>query len=354
MNTDVFKTLGKMCYKYLSEKDESLELLRIVGITSSDIVKVKILESEDKNNIGKINKVSYNKLHEEYTFLEPSGIIIFSDVNVGTHNNENGSIRNVSDVIVAEYRTIDINSGNYEPWVVCRQNITDLFSQLLVQENPEEALVGMSTTKASLPAGIDYKIMMACESVNKTIVVNMYLKDTLKDILDIIKVSYFDKILESNCIDHIRYVESKINRKLKLKKGVKSVDGYCLTLEQLLKENNFWYDVEQGFDIVSINKDIETDESGESLSEQFRYELSTILRKAIASTIVIKYDMDIDLDEFKNNEYILLRVPNNDLYVIGFTTIGEYIDPDMQNEEIKKEIENIMNCIVMDKSKYTI
>lgn len=351
MVTDAFKSLGKMCYKYLSEKDESLELLRIVGLGGNDVY-VKVIESEDKSKIANKEKVKFETLCEEYTFLSPDGVITFSDVNVGTRNTDTGNRLSVSDVIIAQYRTSDMLAGNTEPWVVCRQNITDLYSQMLVG-SVDDALVGMSSTKASMPAGIDYEIMMACEGMNKSIMVNFYLPDTLEDILSIIKTQPFDNILEANLIDHIRSMESKLNRKLRLKPGTKSVDGYCVTLEQLLKENNFWYDVEQGLNIISLDKVIETNEDN-SLTEDLRYIISTILKQPIASSIVIKYDMDIDLEEFKNSKYILIRDANKDLYVIGYTTLGEYIEPDMENEQIKKEIESIMGLIPLDNSKYFV
>lgn len=345
MMNDVFKSLGKIFYKYISE--DTVNIYRIVGFTSDENVKAKVIEGE---NVGSIITMKYKTVCDEYTFLLHDGVIIFSDVNVGTRNTDNGMKLSVSDVIVAQYRTYDITSGNNIPWVVCRQNITDLFSQMLV-ENPEDALVGMSTTEASMPAGVDYEIMMRCDGINNSILVNIYLQDTLDDILSIIKTKSFDKLLEANTIDHVRAVEAKLNRKLKLKPGTKSVDGYCLTLKQLLVENNFWYDVEQGFNIISINTPMELSETGESLSEDMRYKLSHIIRKAIANTIVIKYDMDIDLSEFKN-KYVLVRDSNNDLYVVGYTTLGEYIEPDMENEAIKKEMEEIISMIPMDKSKY--
>lgn len=343
---EIFKSLGKIFYKYISE--DYLEVFRIIGFAGNDTVKVKVIEGGDVNSTL---TMKYKTICEEYTFLLPDGVIVFSEVNVGTRNTDNGLRLNVSDIIVAQYRSDDISSGNMEPWAVCRQNITDLFSQMMV-ENPEDALVGMSTTKASLPAGVEYEIMMACESMNNSIMVNMYLIDTLDDILGLIKTQPFDKVLEANTIDHVRSVENKLNRKLKLKPGTKSVDGYCLTLRQLLTENNFWSDVEQGFNILTINTPIELTETMESLSEDMKYKLSHIIRKAIANTIVIKYDLDIDLSEFKNNPYVLVRDSNKDLYVVGYTTLGDYIEPDMENEAIKKEMEEIISMIPVDKSKY--
>ena len=336
---DIFKSLGKIFYRYVSEDD--ISIYRIVGFSGNKTVKAKIIEPEkDKGNIIQI---PYKTVCEEYTFLIPDSMVIVSDVNVGTRNTDDGMKLSVSDIIVASYRIGDINAGITEPWAVCRQNITDLFSQIMVN-NPEDALVGMSTTKDSMPAGVDYEIMMACESMNKSVMVNTYITDTLDEFLSLFKTTPFDRILEGNTIEHIRAVESKLNRKLRLKPGVKSVDGYCITLQQLLKENNFWNDVERGFNILSINKPIELGDDKESLSDNMRFELSTILHKAIGATMVIKYDMDIDLSEFRNREYVLLRDSNK----------GDYIEPDLENEQTKEEINNIMGIVDVDKSKYVL
>lgn len=341
-NNDIYCTLGKIFYKYI---EDDLTVYRIVGFSNQQTVKAKVIEGKNKDSII---TMKYKDVCENYTFLIEDGKIILSTVDVGNRNTENGLSLSVSDVIVAEYRTNDINEGNTDPWCVCRQNITDVFSQLIV-ENLEDALVGLSVTKDSMPEGLNYQMMLACEKIINTVIVNIYLNDTLDDLLSLIKVKAFDSILNANVIDHIRSVEAKLNRKLKLKPGVQSVDGYCLTLKQLLKENNFWYDVEEGFNIISINSPIEIE--NDSLSENMKFALSNIIRKPIDNTIVIKYDMDIDLSEFRN-EYILVRDSNKDLYVIGFTTTGVYIEPDMENEIIKKKIQDSINMISVDKSKY--
>lgn len=343
MNNDVYIALGKIFYKYI---EDDLTVYRIVGFSNQQTVKAKVIEGKNKDSIV---TMKYKDVCDNYTFLLENAKIILSTVNVGNRNTDNGLLLSVSDVIIAEYRTNDINKGITEPWCVCRQNITDVFSQLMTRDNPEEALVGLSVTKDSMPEGLDYKMMLACESIINTVIVNIYLNDTLDDLLSLIKTKPFDNILHANVIDHIRSVEAKLNRKLKLKPGVQSVDGYCLTLKQLLKENNFWYDIEQGFNIISINSPIELD--GESLSENMKFALSNIIRKPIDKTIVIKYDMDIDLDEFRT-DYVLIRDSNKDLYVIGYTTSGVYVEPDMENEILKKKIQDSINMISVDKSKY--
>ena len=69
---DIFKSLGKIFYRYVSEDD--ISIYRIVGFSGNKTVKVKIIEPEkDKGNIIQI---PYKTVCEGYTFLIPAGIAV--------------------------------------------------------------------------------------------------------------------------------------------------------------------------------------------------------------------------------------------------------------------------------------
>ena len=335
----IFDSVGNKYYTYENDKEESLKLIRVVGIQNTTDVKIKILDSPNKEEIGNINKIKFKEL-EDWTRLIGYGKIIFSTVTVGT--NTGGGIT-VPDVIVAGYSYKEAKlSGQYtKPFVACRQCIGDVYDSMM-QESPELSLVGMSCNQMSIPEGIEFDALLACTKIDLTSNVTFYIDDTLDDILNMVKTKPYDKVLESDLLDHVNYMERKLGRKIGFNSAIKSCDGYCRDLRQLLEENNFWYDLQSYIGIIKINVPVEIDTEDINrchLSEDLKIDLSNILMKNIGETWVIKYDLDIDIDTIKKDHFLLMD-SNNILWVVCYETIGEYIAPDKEVEDIKDAMKN--------------
>jgi hypothetical protein len=84
------------------------------------------------------------------------------------------------DVIIACYRMIDLKLNINEPFAICRQSINDFFASTLY---PDKDIVGVSVTRDNCPAEIDYRLMVAANTVFKQDMIHIYYEDTIDDIL---------------------------------------------------------------------------------------------------------------------------------------------------------------------------
>lgn len=311
----------------LFKEDEkgNFKIVRVTSILPKDRLKVM---SEDTGKEVTQSKKSLSLLG--YKILESIGVITFSIVKV--HENE--------DVVVTLVRKNDIKLGLSVPCVICRQSVTDFFYNLLANVE-DHGLVGVSVSERTCPTNINYSHLLACDDIVYSNMVNIYYDDTIDSILKCIPINKYNACLTTLFNKHI---ESSGNPTLKLKNEDK---GWCKNIRDLLIMNNFWIDVDQAYQITDVDFKIDEhiiekkDESGanyNSLAPDVMRFLSSTFQLNIVDTIVIKYYYDIDLAEYHNENYILLRDSTEKLYLVTYLVEGQYLEQDLVIAEEKKHL----------------
>jgi hypothetical protein len=232
------------------------------------------------------------------------------------------------------------------PYCACRQNITDIFANQIKISN--KMFVGCSMSLDTCPPDVDYRVMVACNGMQKCVNVCTYMDDTLDDLLYMVNTKDFDRTLEALFVDHINY-EAKSNpavaagRNMLMKKD--TYFGYCKSLRTLLEHNNFMYDFYQTFRIVPLDKEVTYDSQG-VLNPEITAIISDIYQENIVSTLCMKYWYDIDLEQI-DNDYTLIMDKNDNLYVVAYVSSGrKHID--IENVESEENIEKLANSSVGD------
>lgn len=312
--------IGYKFFKILD--DDSVEVIRLAyarkykkGAPSE----VKIINSD-----GVYEKIRVEKL-KEYTPLEPDGYCTF---NIATLVDGNKKIH--KDVIVTASKFLNLKIGDTMPYAVCRQNITDVFHNL-VCTNDNDMMVGLSINQDTCPANFDFRTMMVCNNIEYTNVVNFYRNDNLSDIISLIKESKFDEVL-ADC--YSKHVKATGDPSLNFKRHHK---GWCKDLITLLNQNNFESDIDQMLGITTVDFDIDEyivkSDDKDSVTDDLKLWLSSIYKAAINSTLILEYDHDINLADFNNVRYTLIRSTiTNKLYVFVYTVDGEYFESELQKK----------------------
>lgn len=321
-------------YKLFKElEDGTIDLIRITKVPKSGFSEPTEIYIKNEGT-GETKKVKVESL-KDYTPLEPDGIMTFNIVSILNQATK----EEIKDVVVTASKILNIKIGDTLPYAVCRQNITDIFYNLLVKTE-EDMLVGLSINRDNCPGNFDYGLMLACDSIDYTDSINFYRTDILDDILSMVKVSKFDTVLETLFIRHMKFVNDPA---IQFRKEDK---GWCKNLKTLLKENNFQEDVNQMLGITGIEtvidkytvkKTLPNDEEYTSLDPDFSDWLCSIFKINIADITVIEYNHDINLAEFNNARYLLLRDGSNKLYLAVYTLAGEYHESDLEARLKKKD-----------------
>lgn len=309
------KYLGYKFYKEI--KDDEIDLIRITSVLDfDDSVIVKNL----KTGVKRTMKIEDLK---GYTPLDPFGFIMFTGVIVNTSRTTSQK-----DVIVSLYRYMDVRMDINVPYAICRQSITDFFYTLL--STGENNMVGVSATKDDCPTNIPYYMLAACDGVDKSYAVNFYYDDTIDTILDCLNTKYFDNILMKLYTDHINSLADAAL----ISANLKSHYGWCKKLVTLLNENNFITDMDSIRNITGVafdlSKYIYKNEKGyDVLSRDVLTFLSNTFKLNIIEAQAMKYDVDIDLAEFNNTNYTLIRDSKDILWVVVYRTEGEYTEDEL-------------------------
>lgn len=323
-------------YKIFKENnDGSVELLRILKVPqlTTSTIPAKITVRDESN--GEIKKISTDNL-KEYSPLEPDGLMTFS---VCTIRDSEGKPHN--DIVVTASKILNLKIGNTLPFAVCRQNITDIFYNLLIKDE-SEMISGLSVNQNSCPAGFDFGLMLACDGINFTNSVNYYRTDMINDLYCMIDKKRFDNELEKI---YKKHVEASNNPALIFKKQDK---GWCKDLDTLLKENNFQADSDEMLGIGAVDFEIskyleEKDLPGKdgetytSPTDELRKWLSSIYKINFGTTTVLEFNHDINLAEFNNAKYFLLRDNTKKLYLFVYLVDGEYHELDLESEDNKTD-----------------
>lgn len=338
--------LGAKYYRY--DENDNIELVRIIKYNDTE-VKISI------NDSNEIKKITINELQKKYIRLNPHAIINFCIVKLEDR---------LDDVIVTVHKMSDLTSNEPTPYCVCRQNIIDIFANQIRISN--KMYVGCCMSLQTCPPNIDYKIMVACNGMNKCINVCAYMDDTLDSVLEMINTKDFNNTLESLFIDHVNAVVRN-NPKLAIMKErimkLDHYDGYCKSLKLLLEQNNFMYDFYQAFRIIPIDEEVKYDKDG-FVSDNIVNIISDIYEINIITTFCIEYWYDIDLSDIQN-DYVLIMDKNNNLFVVTYVSNGpkhiniEDIESEDNIERLadsalgnNKSIKEAVNHIRLNKNKY--
>lgn len=280
--------LGDKFYRYIEETDK-VEIIRICKIKNENSF-TYITDKGTKCNITK------TELLNDYTRLKADATLAFTIVNL------QGDMK---DVIVAMYKTKDLEDGNNLPYAVCRQNIFDLFTNQV--QKGKTMYFGVSVSVDTIPEDIPFEMTLACNGIAYDNKVSVYIDDTLETILSFVNTSKFDAVLNN--------LYTKINKN--------EIKGYCNSLKQLLVENDFMYDFLRAFDIHRVDFELETQENDE-LDVNQRIIIEEMLKVEMFRTYVLEYSKEVNLKEIKRS-YILVSDKNKKLYIVGYDK-GEYIN----------------------------
>lgn len=279
---------GQIYYRYITN---SIEMIRIKKLQNSEIA------TTINTDNGDIKKIKISELQDDWKLLNPDGYITFTIVKM------NGS--KMDDVIVTFHRKNDIDHGSL-PYAVCRQSITDLFTNL-TNRNDDITYVGCSVSVDTCPEDVNYQLCTACDSVSKMEMVAYYIGDEITDILSFIKQQNYDNILNvisKNC-NHNIY-------------------GCCTSIKSLLIENGFEYDVLRGLGIYPVSFKInyfEDEDKIDHLEPECIGKIENIIKRELKMNVVLKYSKYIDMNSI-NMDHIMVRDSDKNIYIIGYVAGG--------------------------------
>lgn len=327
----MFKISSQIGYKFFKKDDnDNVEIIRLVKAKSykdpTNLPAIVTIEKED----GTREKIE-SKLLNDYTPLEPDGVVMFSIVELGTDEHD----KPVKDVVVTGVKFLNMKLGDTAPFVICRQNIVDIYNNLIVRTD-DDIIYGCSINQSNCPTNYDFRAFLMADKVVDTITVNIYRMDTLDDILALIETKEFDSILENNNATFIKNeVDKKDIAKAMFKKSYK---GWCKSLKQLLLENNFQSDINEMFGIIDVEfklsdfmvtRKLPNEEEYDSVIDDMILWFSGLYNAPIQELTVLEYYHDINLGDFNNSRYFFLRDNTKKLYMLVYTINGEIKEADL-------------------------
>lgn len=333
----LFSMVGFKLFK-VDENDE-VHMLRIVnvpkpikGITSkTEEPSVITVYDYDEQKKKKVNV----KDIKEYTPLEPDGIITASIAKIYRDKEE------YKDVIVTATKYLELKiTEDITPFAVCRQSITDFYQNLFVRNEMKDTLVGVSVNRNTCPSNFDFVGLLATDEIIYSDFVNIYRTDTLEDIYPMVKMSKFDDCLKDLFRKHIKYINKP---ELMFKH---EVGGWCDNLKLLLEQNNFQADINEMLGIIqvdfnikdyAVNKELPNDKVVEVANEELTAWLSLTTKAPIKEAAIVEFDHDINLADYNNNTYLIIRDNTSTLYLVGYICEGEFHLTDL--EEKAKELD---------------
>lgn len=324
-------------YKLFKELEDSVEIIRIIKVKKYKDGGIPAEVTIRDEGTGEVKKVRTDSL-KDYTPLEPDGYLTFNIVNI------KDSVGKISkDIIVTASKMLNIKIGDILPFAICRQSITDIFYNLLCSDE-SQMIAGLAVNQNNCPANFDFRILLACDNIEYSEHVNIYRSDLLEDILDMIRINRFDEVLKDMFLVHAKASKDpSINFKQEDR-------GWCKNLKTLLKENNFQNDINEMLGITDVDFEISKytcekplfingEEKGNftSCTDELRLWLSSIYKINISECTFLEYGHDIDLADFNNARYFLLRDKTHKLYLVVYTCDGEYLESDLDSESQKKD-----------------
>lgn len=298
--------VGSKFFKYNNDVPEMFRLLRIKNQDTF------VLKDENGTRI----KVSAKELQSDYIKLIADGIITLSIVTLQNHT---------QDVVLTLHRMKDIDQRDDTPWVICRQSIFDIFTNLVNHEEDVQ-YAGLSISRESCPPDIEFKECSACESVIKCTLTDVYMDDTFEDIMSLLDVSKANDVLR----DLAKHNEG-------------SIRGWSANVRELLLSTRFMYDFLRAFDIYPLNFTITVNEEDHTIPVEQVEQIEDIIKSKINAIMVVPYSKEIDLKEI-NQKYILVSDAAEKIYVVAFQK-GEYINRPYEQLEDHRDRDAMINII---------
>ena len=322
-------------YKIFKETEDDLIIYRIIKVKtypnggSPATVTVKNLDT-DEIKIVRVDELS------DYTPLTPDAYLTFNTV----HLNEGGKILN--DVVITASKILNLKVGDTVPYAICRQSCTDIFYNIMCNSE-NDMIVGISINQDDCPTNFDFREFLACDGVDKSQYVNYYRMDTLEDVMPMIKLHGLNQVMEKNYMEHVK---ASKNTAAAFKKEDR---GWCKDVETLMKENNFQSDVDQMLGITAVSFDMKDyiikkplpgkpEEEYESVTDELRDWFKKLHRININNINIVKFDYDIDIVDFKNSRYFLIRDNTKTLYLLVYTIDNEELEVDLVNKSNELDI----------------
>ena len=327
----IFKYQG---YRFFKEREDGdFDIIRVIRI--SEWNNKITYKNEDT---GEIVETSIESI-KGFTPLSPIGYIVIGSATMKDY--ETNTL--YPDIIVSLFNITDVKMGIEVPYAICRQSVSDFFYTIL-KGTDEHEFVGVSSTRDDYMAtNVPYEQLMMCYSINDKDVINIYLNDTLESILECVDTKKYDKVLLESYIKHMK---SKNLMFTLTDQSPKCDYGWCQDLKTLLQINNFMNDVDVMRNITCFDFEIEK-ELVTSISEdgtkhqEFNNELLQFFNYTFkinaVRDYVIPYYYDIDLAEFKNQNYVLIRDSKGILYLVVYLVEGEYLQQELIDETNKPQ-----------------
>ena len=275
--------------KFYRFVDDTLDVIRIVRIKNSTTFNVV---DTDGNKF----KITKDELDSKYTKLNPDGHISLSVVLL-----DNG----VRDVVITLHRREEIREGDSTPYVICRQNILDFFTNQIYMRDYMK-YIGMSISQENCPPDIDFKNCAICNAIEWSQLIDVYMDDKFEDILSLLKTDKADNVLNNLYNSpHSGFY------------------GYTRSVKELMQSTRFMYDFLRAFNIYPLNFKITIKENNVIPVEQVEA-LEDVIKCRIHAVFVTPYTKEIDLNKIEKT-YLLASDIEQNLYVIAYIP-GEYLN----------------------------
>lgn len=323
------------CKYYKQKEDGSFDILRVVNLKGTDTC-ICLINNKDEV------LMKPNEILSQYVKLTPDGVISFAIVSTQVSPKDE---RYTEDVLVTASTAYTLDSNQGVPDIICRQNVVDIFYAMYSGKEDTD-MVGTCLTRNEIPANMPIEMITHFDKLDYIVTYNTYITDTVYDFIKFMKgkrLRRFDTVLE-NCM--AQYMKSKGVPDM----GQSSIKGHCRDLETLLRNNNFAYDMDQIYSITPIKLSVPDNLVTNTFADGSEYKslnsdlvniFSKVFKMKISKTIVLKYEHDIDLSEFGENEIFLIRDNSDSVYVVRYTTEGKYIESELEIATIQEAMDNI-------------
>ena len=322
------KVENMLGYKIYKETEDGIKMYRIIRVKGAPkTMRIKDLDTGEESVVDP-------KDMSDYIPLSPDGYLTFNKVFI----DNNG--KRLYDVVITASKILNLKIGDTLPYAICRQSCTDIFYNLLCKDE-SDMIVGLSVSQDSCPTNFDFREMLACSGIEKSQYVNYYRLDTLEDIMPMIKTGDLNKVMEANYLAHVKATGDS---KLAFKNEDK---GWCKDIITLMRENNFQSDIDQMLGITGVNFKISdyivtfkdsNDKELETFTPDLINWLKELHRVNINRLSVVEFGHDIDLADFKNTNYFLLRDNTKKVYLCVYTVDNDEFEIDLVNKAKELDI----------------
>lgn len=309
--------VGQIYYRFLGDNLEKFRIEKY--IKSSKKFQCRFYED---SSIGRFTE---EEIKKDYILLNPNGYLTISSVILE---------QNLHDIIVGFHRTKDIEKGDNIPYACCRQSVIDIYANITNRDIDKFEYVGIAIDKDICPEDVDYKIMLACNSIDKSEIVAYYIGDDIKELLQLTKLSYYDSVL-----DYMYNIANKTKFK-----------GYHKTVYDLIDTNQFVHNIYRAFDIKPVELEFILSDEEEDLytANPLIPLVENIVKTRINSAHIMKYGYDIDLNQIKRS-YVMIADLAGRIYILIYDE-GEYYNPGYARIDDKRELKTL-EAILARKSK---